>query len=67
MSDGIGSKVEALLEGGLDDIRNHDGTLNKFPVTLKDSARKGPLGLQGLHGKAQAPVWYRNLRIKPLE
>ena len=23
--------------------------------------------LQGLHGKAQAPVWYRNLKIKPLE
>jgi len=47
--------------------KNPDGTPNKFPVALKDFARKGPLGLQGLHGKAQAPVWYRNLKIKVLE
>ncbi|MBX7209193.1 MAG: DUF1080 domain-containing protein [Verrucomicrobiaceae bacterium] len=46
--------------------RNPDGTPNKFPVALKDYARSGPIGLQGLHGKAQAPVWYRNLKIKPL-
>ena len=25
------------------------------------------VGLQGLHGKAQAPVWYRNIRIKELK
>ena len=47
--------------------RNPDGTPNKFRVALKDFARKGPIGLQGLHGKAQAPVWYRNLKIKALE
>ena len=47
--------------------RNPDGTPNKFKIALKDFARKGPLGLQGLHGKAQAPVWYRNLRIKVLD
>ncbi len=47
--------------------KNPDGTPNKFPVALKDYARKGPIGLQGLHGKAQAPVWYRNLKIKPLD
>ena len=47
--------------------KNPDGTPNKFPVALKDFARKGPIGLQGLHGKAQAPVWYRNLKIKVLE
>lgn len=47
--------------------KNPDGTPNKFPVALKDFARKGPIGLQGLHGKAQAPVWYRNLKIKPLD
>ena len=45
---------------------NPDGTPNKFPVALKDYARQGPIGLQGLHGKAQAPVWYRNLKIKTL-
>jgi hypothetical protein len=47
--------------------KNPDGTPNKFPVALKDFARKGPIGLQGLHGKAQAPVWYRNLKIKVLD
>ena len=34
---------------------------------LKDFSRNGPIGLQGLHGKAQAPVWYRNIRIKELK
>ena len=47
--------------------KNPDGTPNKFKIPLKDFARTGPLGLQGLHGKAQSPVWYRNLKIKPLE
>jgi hypothetical protein len=46
---------------------NPDGTKNKFAKALKDFARKGALGLQGLHGKAQAPVWYRNLKIKELK
>ena len=47
--------------------KNPDGTKNKFPVALKDFARSGPLGLQGLHGKAAAPVWYRKLKIKVLD
>lgn len=47
--------------------KNPDGTPNKFKVALKDFARTGPIGLQGLHGKAQAPVWYRNLKIKTLD
>ena len=47
--------------------KNPDGTANKFPVALKDFSRNGPIGLQGLHGKAQAPVWYRNLRIRELK
>jgi len=47
--------------------KNPDGTPNKFPVALKDFARKGPIGFQGLHGKAAAPVWYRNLKIKVLD
>lgn len=45
---------------------NPDGTKNKFPVALKDFSRVGPIGFQGLHGKAQAPVWYRNIKIKSL-
>jgi hypothetical protein len=47
--------------------KNPDGTPNKFATALKDFARKGPIGLQGLHGAAKAPVYYRNLKIKPLE
>lgn len=47
--------------------KNADGTPNKFPKALKDFSRSGPIGLQGLHGKAQAPVWYRNIRIKELK
>jgi hypothetical protein len=46
--------------------KNPDGTPNKFAKALKDFSRNGPIGLQGLHGKAQAPVWYRNIRIKEL-
>jgi hypothetical protein len=47
--------------------KNPDGSPNKFAKALKDFSRVGPIGLQGLHGKAQAPVWYRNLRIKELK
>ena len=47
--------------------KNPDGTPNKFNIALKDYARKGPIGFQGLHGKAMAPVYYRNLKIKVLE
>lgn len=47
--------------------KNPDGTPNKFGTALKDYARSGPIGFQGLHGKAQAPVYYRNLKIKVLE
>jgi hypothetical protein len=62
---------EEVLNVNLDDWpevkKNPDGTPNKFPVALKEFARKGPIGLQGLHGKAMAPVWYRNLKIKALD
>lgn len=71
-----GSKVtvvlnkETIIEADLDNWKearkNPDGTPNKFAVALKDFARKGPIGLQGLHGKEQAPVWFRNLKIKVL-
>lgn len=59
--------VHADLDKWNEKGKNPDGTPNKFPVALKDYARSGPIGLQGLHGKAQAPVWYRNLKIKALE
>jgi hypothetical protein len=46
--------------------KNPDGTPNKFTVALKDHARAGPIGLQGLHGAEAAPVWFRNLKIRVL-
>ncbi|MDA1272468.1 MAG: DUF1080 domain-containing protein [Verrucomicrobia bacterium] len=62
---------EVALDLDLDDWkqagRNPDGTRNKFSKALKDYSRKGPIGFQGLHGAAEAPVWYRNLKIKSLE
>ena len=59
--------IHADLNNWPEAKKNPDGTPNKFPVALKDYARKGPIGFQGLHGKAQAPVWYRNVKIKVLE
>ena len=47
--------------------KNPDGTKNKFKTALKDFSRKGPIGMQGLHGKAQSPVWYRNIKIKEIK
>lgn len=62
---------EEIIKADLNDWpeikKNPDGTPNKFPIALKDYARKGPIGFQGLHGKAQAPVWYRQVKIKPLD
>jgi hypothetical protein len=59
--------IHADLNDWTEAHKNPDGTPNKFKVALKDFARIGPLGLQGLHGKAQAPVWYRNLKVKRLD
>lgn len=47
--------------------KNPDGTRNKFSVALKDYSRVGPIGLQGLHGKEAAPVWFRNMKIMVLK
>jgi hypothetical protein len=47
--------------------KNPDGTRNKFSVALRDYARSGPIGLQGLHGTEAAPVWFLNLKIKVLD
>jgi hypothetical protein len=47
--------------------KNPDGTRNKFSTPLKDYARSGPIGLQGLHGKEAAPVWFRNLKVSVLK
>ena len=43
--------------------KNPDGTPNKFRFAYKDMAREGHLGFQ-YHGD---PVWFRNLKVKPLD
>jgi hypothetical protein len=47
--------------------KNPDGTTNKFAKAIKDYARKGPIGFQGLHGREGSNVWFRNLKIKALD
>lgn len=43
--------------------KNPQGTKNKFPTAYKDMPREGHLGFQ-YHGN---PVWFKNLKIKPLD
>ncbi len=68
----MGSRISVMLNGkrvidmDLDEWtephQNPDGSKNKFKYAYKDMARSGYVGFQD-HGK---PVWYRNVRIKPL-
>jgi sugar phosphate isomerase/epimerase len=54
--------VDMDLDRWTEPHKNPDGTPNKFNTAYKDMPRKGHIGLQ-YHGQ---PVWYRNIRIKPL-
>jgi len=67
-----GSRINVVMNGeeiidmNLDEWtaphQNPDGTRNKFRTAYRDMPRVGHIGFQD-HGK---PVWYRNIRIKPL-
>jgi len=55
------------LEDWKEAHKNPDGTRNKFSKPLKDYARRGPIGFQGIHGQEGKAVWFRNLKIKVLD
>ena len=59
--------IDADLNDWTEAHKNPDGTKNKFSTPLKDYARSGPIGFQGIHGREEAPVWYRNMKIKVLD
>lgn len=54
--------IDMDLDKWTEPHKNPDGTANKFDNTFKDLSREGHIGLE-YHGH---PVWFRNLRIKPL-
>lgn len=54
--------IDMNLDEWTEPRQNPDGTKNKFRTAYKDMPRVGHIGLQD-HGR---PVWYRNIRIKPL-
>lgn len=58
---------QAIVDANLDQWKeaglNPDGSKNKFKTAYKDMAKIGFLGLQD-HGN---PVWYRNVKVKPLQ
>jgi hypothetical protein len=55
--------VDIDLDAWTEPHVNPDGTPNKFNSAYRDMPRRGHIGLQD-HGDA---VWYRNIRIKPLD
>ena len=54
--------IDADLNRWTEAGKNPDGTKNKFARALKDFPRAGYIGLQDHN----APVWFRNIRIKKL-
>ena len=55
--------VDADLNKWTTPHQNPDGHHNKYPHAIGDLPREGFLGLQNYNG---TPVWFKNVRIKPI-
>ena len=55
--------IEMDLDLWTEAHKNPDGTKNKFKTAFKDMPRVGHIGLQD----HDDPVWFRNIKIKPLD
>ena len=69
-----GKSPEQILETAAADVPIGAGGLLCLPYWTgamtpywDGHARGAYVGLSGLHGKAQAPVWYRNVKIRELK
>ena len=51
------------LASWTDKGKRPDGSSFPLPLALKDLPAKGPIGFRDDYG---IPVWYKNLKIKPL-
>ena len=59
-----GEQVASMdLDEWTEPNKRPDGTEHKFPTAWKDHPREGYIGLQD-HGH---PVWFKNIKLKPLE
>ncbi len=54
--------IQMNLDEWTEPNKNPDGSPNKYGTAYKDMPRVGYIGLQD-HGN---PIWYRNIRVKPL-
>ena len=55
--------IDMDLDRWIEPGKNPDGTDNKFAVAYKDLPCVGHIGFQD-HGD---PIWFRNMKIRPLE
>ena len=55
--------IDVNIDDWKEPNKNPDGSKNKFKTALKDLPRSGHFGLQ-YHGQ---PVWFRNIKVTPLQ
>jgi len=62
---------EQIIQADLDQYtqpgKSIDGTKNKFKKSLKDKPREGHIGLQDHDKQDDHNVWFKNIKLKPLD